>query len=325
MLVGPFDSYTILDDEHVELTKRIYKPISFGQYASATLKVRAARNQLVVKDGKVYVETEDPWLEALGNAERVIVPAVSNDGTVETVVPVKYIEKKPGYEKFYGYYVVINSSGEVVAVKGAGIYERVIPSELEDVASMLPVSVVKDFAEFDKREFVMLARHTPPRLLTAIDRAGRKDIVATHIAEMLRRDPLAIVDYPEQIVRKYVVDEQDAIVRMAMMENTPAMIRVLISELKARGYDADKLAYLMLREEEEEKEDEQLEKMREEAAGRVKKQIEEFEKNLSSSIRAVYGVSLPLSVAVPFVLVAATPNRKKAERSRTKEEEYVSH
>jgi len=320
MFVGPFDGYTPVDDEHVELTKRVLKPISIGQYSPATLRVKVRRDQIVTKDGKIYVETDDPWLEALGNADRLIIPAANPDGSLETVVPVRYIEKSPNYEKFYGYYVVIDSSGEVVSVKGAGIYERVIPSKLADAVHILPVNVVKDFTELDKREFIALARYTPPQLLAAIDRAGRRDIVSAHIAEMLRRDPLALVDYPEQIVRKYIVDEQDAVVKMAMMENTPMMMKVFINELMTRGYDASKLALLLLREEEEEKEDEQLEKMRMEAIKRAEKQMQVLRENFGEMIKAVYDVTLPLTVIAPFAVVAYREKNAKARRGRTEEE-----
>jgi len=325
MLVGPFDNYTPVDDEHVEITKHVYRPVSFGQYTPATLRLRVSRSQLVTKDGKIYVDTEDPWLETLGNAERIVIPSVNNDDTVETVIPVRYMERRAGYEKFYGYYVVLDSSGEVVAVKGAGIYERVIPPKLAEHAPMLPVNVVKDFSELDKREFITLARYTPPQLLTAVDRAGRRDIVATHIAERLKRDPLALVDYPEQIVRKYIIDEQDAIVKMAMMENTPMMMKIFINELKTRGYDGDKLAYLIMREKEEEEEDKQLERMREEAIKRTKSQITEFERNFGSIIKTVYGITLPLTVAIPFILVThaskTSAKSKKTEKSRATEKE----
>jgi len=330
MLVGPFDEYIPVDDEHVELTKRVYKPVSFGQYTSATLRVKVSRNQLVMKDGKVYVESDDPWLESLGNSVHPVVPTKNADGMVEVIVPVKYIERRADYEKFYGYYVVINSNNEVVTVKGAGIYERTASIESASNTAWLPANVVKDFAELDKREFIVLARYTPPQFLSAIDRAGRRDIVATHIAEMLRRDPLALLDYPEQIVRKYIVDEQDTIVKMAMMENTPMMMKIFINELKARGYDGDKLAYLLMREEEEEEEDKQLEKMREEAIKRTKRRLEEFEKNFESVVKTVYGVALPLTVAIPFILVTGASKQssrsKKTERSRSaeKEEEEVT-
>lgn len=331
MIIGPFHS---LDEEggKRKLRMKVLRPAGFGKYEEDELTIYLGSDDKVEKKNNMYyVETSNPWLQTIGLDSKLILPRVSGN-VVENVVPVATIEKTDTTHRFYGYYVVFRD-GKPVDVRGAGIYERIVPPELKDKEPAIPARLVKDITELGKDEFIELARYTPPELLSVLHRAGRRDIVATNVAETIRSNPLALKNYPREIVEKYLLDEQDLIVKMALLENTPMMMKVLISELQSMGYDTTKLSYLWMRYREEVEEDKQLERVKEEGRKRMEEQrrreMEEHEKQLAREygnlIKQIIGVSIPLvvsSLVVPELLGKTVMlKEKKVEEKRVEAEE----
>lgn len=325
MFVGPFESVEKLDGKY-RAKIMVYRPTGIGSYEQDYMYV-FSDEEPVEKDGKLYFDTDDPWLKTLGLNARIIPPRIRGN-RVENTVPVKIIENRDGRQRFYGYYVVFEN-GVPIEVKGAGIYERIVPPELNGMEPAIPAILVKDITELSKKEYVELAKNTPPELLVLLHRQGRRDIVATNVAETLREDPLRLAKYPRQIVENYLVSEQDLIVKLALLENTPMMISVLIEELKSIGYDADKLTLLYTRYLEETQEDKQLSRKEQEPEQRAREYEEELRKEektllreFGPLIRKVLGIAFPLRIETPVLAEEVKLVQKKTEH--VKQEAYVT-
>lgn len=237
------------------------------------------------------------------------------DGShVGTVVPVKTISKEVENgavrHRFYGYYVVVEG-GAIRDVKDAGIYERVFAEADKDIELGLPATVVKRFSELSKTELRELASATPVEFVPMLHHSGQHELVSKIIADILRRDPLRLVELPDYIVKRYVIDSDDPIIRTALLENTPAMIKVLETQLKSRGFaEGDKLSLMYYRYWEEEMEDEVLERA---SRRRIYRRDE-----LASRLAAL-GVAVPLTVAMVSLPALAPARARRKEVAEEKD------
>lgn len=259
------------------------------------------------------VNLPDSTAKVFSPSGNVVVPFADGE-RIGTVVPVKTIswEASNGVARhvFYGYYVVFRG-GAAQDVLDAGVYERVFAESDKGVELGLPAKVVKRFSELSRRELDELVSATPPELLLPLHRSGQHELVSKAVADLLRRDPMKVVELPNEIIEKYVINSDDPIVRTALLENTPAMIKVLETQLKSRGFvEADKLSLVYHRYWEEELEDETLERA---STRRVPEHRHEHRSRSAARLKAL-GVSLPLTVSmIALPILAQRLARKKEE------------
>jgi len=335
MLVGPVNRVEEKDGKYIVEIETIDP--SFGGVTRRTVKIIVENAETVEINGKKYIRTDDPWAVPLGARGSAIVPRIENE-RIYNVVPVAILSRtgtdKVEIRRFLGYYVVFDTDGKPKEVRYAGEFIKIIPREIADKEPGLPVQLTRPLSALDKDYYVLLARYTPLEFLEPLDRAGRRDIVSLAVAEMIRRDPLAVKMLPEKIVKKYLLQEEDAVVKTALMETSPAVIKSLIQELEALGYrpgDLDRL-YEHLEEEkkkrEEERKKKEEEKEEEERRRREKeeeKRIREEERRMMDAIKEVMGIALPPVIATAALYVALAPAEAEVEKEEAVlEEEKVS-
>jgi len=332
MLVGPFDSYTKIDDNKVEVRKTVYRSIGLGKYSANTIKIVVDKDEVVEKEDGVYIDVDSPsdiMINTVGG-KRVVYPRINPD-SVETVIPVKITGRDKNKVRFYGYYVTLTPNG-VVDVKGAGIYERYIGSERTTVGfNSLPAVLVKDITELDKNEFSRLARNTPISILRILDSKGADDIVLAHLVEVIKDDPLQLAEYPPNLLKRYFENNKNTILRAALTSTTPEMIEILIEEIKAKGGDSVEVANLIQtlyneeekkKDEEEKKKHEEEEKKRREEEERRKQEEEQKKQNFRATMSTL-GVVLPLVAVIPPLTLSLIKVSDKVSKKASKSEKVV--
>jgi len=297
------------------------------------LRVPLQRYQVVVEEDAKYVEIENPtpWHQVVAfiseSGGAPVVPYAEGD-VAEALLPLVVLEeeKTPSGVKrtFLGYHVVYKN-GRVTSVMGAGMYTRLVPDALADYEPLIPAVKVKDYTELTDGERRELARLTPPELIAALDTSGYSALVAAVIAEILRTDPLALARADPKVVEKYLtgggVDpDTKRIVEEALSEESPEILEVLEQELVARGAPPGTVALVVqrLEEEREEKEKEEEERRREEEEKTLdeekrrreeeeaRKRIAQVLEDLEDEIKKVFGVTLPITVAIAVPVVMAS-------------------
>ena len=331
-MYGPFDSIEETENGYIVYGKYV-KPVKFGEYETKQYKVELPRTAKITKrEEGVYVEVDGlSWLDTIPFNSKFIIPKIENN-KMETVIATGTIskEEKDNYvkHKFYGYYVEVEN-GEIKNVLDGGIYERTVPKEEIQHELIAPAKIIKGYNELTETEKEELASTTPPELLVHLDRAGRTDLVSRVIAKMLETDPLSVVELPEELIEKYVLNEDDEIVRTALLENAPVMIEELIRLLKQKSVDAVKLNILRERYREEVLEDKQLQREineeRKEEKDWIKREEERRRREHARKTLEMYKdvISKVLGVTLPLVVTAVETGVISRELGREESQEVT--